>query len=129
LEENYSCGLSVKITVDFRCTGAVRTLEVAPDTYDNDSRIYEWKSSDLMSCTVVPKTILYDGVRVDVFTCMNEDDPDGMELKRYVGDFFTKTFLPMWQGVSIGHISEPTNKLLFDIGCPEIKHYAIGGAL
>jgi hypothetical protein len=126
VEDNYSCNLCVKVTLGLRCTKALRNIERAPSTYDAVSRKYEWKNFDLMDYAIVPKDILNDGVQVDVFVCMDEDDLDDVELKQYVGDFYTKTILPVWEGYSLSHISEPTDEPPFEVGCPKTKHSGMG---
>jgi hypothetical protein len=101
-------------------------MKSAPSTYDAASRKYLWKSFDLMNYAIVPKVILNEGVQVDVFVCMDEDDLDDVDLKQYVGDFFMKTILPEWEGYSLSRISEPTDEPPFEVGCPKTKHSGIG---
>jgi hypothetical protein len=126
MDDNYSCNMCVKVTLDLCCTMALRNVERAPSTYDGISRKYEWKKFDLMNYAIVPKIKLNDGVQVDVFVCMDEDDLDDMEIKEYVGEFFAKTILPAWEGYSLGHVSEPTDEPPFEVGCPKTKHSGMG---
>ncbi|MFI5253616.1 MAG: hypothetical protein ACHQQQ_14435 [Bacteroidota bacterium] len=122
MDENYSCNLCVKISFDLHSPKSLRNLSDAPSTYDGVSKKYEWRKYDLMSYAIVPKNFLPHGVQVDIYVCMDEDDLDDMDLKQYVGDFFTKSILPGWRGFTINSITEPTDEPPFEVGCPKVMH-------
>ncbi len=121
IQEGSPCRLCVKLSVDLRCAGKPCLLSDAPNTFDVVSQKYEWKNFDLMNYALIPRALLANGVQVAMYICMDEEDLDDMDLNKYVESFLKESLLPLWQGFSVEHISEPTDEPPFEIGCPRSK--------
>lgn len=117
-----SCRMCEKVVVTIEKAVPFKNLEELPNTYKKHSTAFGWKHYDIMEYALVPRCINGTIGIIDLYTCIEEDELDDVDIMEYTEHFLKTRIYPSMKNIKEAHLFAASLSTPTGIGCCRLQH-------
>ncbi len=117
-----SCTLCEKIVMTITSRAALASRQDLPNTFDQRSKRFAWRHTDLLAYALVPRSFEGTTGSVDCYLCVEEDDLDDVDLLEYAETVLKEMFKKRWSNIRDIHLLPPSLAAADDLACWKLRH-------